>query len=89
MLADRLYRFQQIAGSVRLYNISSRTRIQGLPHHLRRVMLGNEQNLETGNLLLLLNLPARFQTVHPWHGDIEYHDIGFQNLDFIQSLDSV
>src|ERR1700722_3551068 len=55
MLTYRLNSFQQIAGGIRLHNVPSCSSIQRLPHHLRRVMLGDEQNFKTGGLLLLLN----------------------------------
>jgi hypothetical protein len=45
MLAYRLYRLQQIPRSIRFHHITPSSGIQSLTHHLRRVVLGDEQNL--------------------------------------------
>src|SRR5580700_4558351 len=89
MLTYRLYGLQQIASGIRLHDIPSCSRVQSLAHHLRRIMLRNEQNLETGSYLSLLNQPARLQAIHSRHGDVEHNDIGLQSLDLIQGLESV
>jgi hypothetical protein len=39
-------------------------------------MLGYEQDLKAGVLMLLLNQATGFKTVHTRHGDIEDHDVG-------------
>ena len=54
MLTHRLDSLQQIAGGIRFHNVASCSGIQGLTHHLGRIMLGDKQNLET-RLPLLLN----------------------------------
>ena len=53
MLAHRLYRIEQIAGRIRLHNIPLCPSIQSLTHHLRRIVLRNEENLKTGRHLFL------------------------------------
>src|SRR5579863_7046685 len=47
MLAHRLNSLQQIAGGIRFHNVPSCSCIEGFTHHLRRVMLGDEQNFKT------------------------------------------
>jgi hypothetical protein len=89
MLAYSLYSLQQIARGIRFHNVTPGPRIQGLAHHLRRIMLSNEQNLEARVFPLLLNQTTRFQTIHLGHGDIEHDYIGLQTLDFDQGLDPV
>jgi hypothetical protein len=60
VLTYRFHGFQQIARSVRLHDITSRTSVQRFAHHLWRIVLSHEQNLEACNLPLLLDEPAGF-----------------------------
>jgi len=46
MLTDGFDGFQQISGGVRFNDVASSARIQGLAHHLRRVMLSDEQDFQ-------------------------------------------
>jgi hypothetical protein len=89
MLAHRFNRFQQIAGGIGFHNIPASPSIEGLPHHLRRVMLSNKKNFKAGGLLPPLNQAAGLQSVHPGHGDVENDHVGLEGIDFIQRLKSV
>src|ERR1700757_2412614 len=44
VLAHSFYGGQQITSSVGLYNVAASARFQRFTHHLRRIMLGNEQD---------------------------------------------
>jgi hypothetical protein len=83
MLTHRVDSLQEIASGIRFHNISFGARIQGLSHHLRRIVLSNEQNLKIGSLPLSLNHTACFQAVHSRHSDIEHHNVGLQTLDLL------
>src|ERR1700681_3630386 len=87
MLAHRLYRLQQIPREILFHDVPSSPRSQGLTHHLRRVMLRNEQNFEPGSPLL--DQSAGFNTIHSWHRNIEYDDVRLQTADLFQGFDPI
>jgi hypothetical protein len=89
MLAHRLYRFQQVTGGIGLYDIPAGAGIQRFTHHLRRVVLGNEQHFHPVALGFLLNQPAGFKAIHAGHGYVEYNDVGFQAVNFFQGFDPI
>src|SRR5260370_16546349 len=87
VLAHCLYSFQQVPRSIGLQDIPSGPCFQCLPHHLRRVMLRDEQNLRARRPPP--EQPTRFETIQPGHSNINHHYIGFQNIGFVHRLQPV
>src|SRR5260370_5257524 len=87
VLAHCLYSFQQVPRSIGLHDIPSGPCFQCLPHHLRRVMLRDEQNLRARRPPP--EQPTRFETIQPGHSNVKHHYIGLQNIGFVQGLEPV
>ena len=50
-------------------------------------MLGDKENLQIRRLSP--QQPASLQAIHPWHGDVEHHDIGAEIFCLFQGLGSI
>jgi hypothetical protein len=88
MFAYRLDGFQQVTSCIGLHYITSGTRVKSLAHHLRRVVLGDEQNLKAG-LWFSLNQPASLKPIHSRHSYVEHYDIGLQTVNFFERFKPV
>jgi hypothetical protein len=89
VLADRLNGLEQISRGVGFDNITAGARIQGLAHHLRRVVLGDKQNFRASVSVLTLDHAAGLEAVHSRHGNVKNYDVGMQLGYFFKRLDSV
>jgi hypothetical protein len=84
MVTYGIHRRQQVASGIGFHNVSPGPSLQSFPHHLWGVVLGYKQNLKSR--AFLSQQTARFQTIHPGHGDIEHHDIWIEVLRLFDSF---
>ena len=56
---------------------------------LRCVARGEHDHRQHGRLLVLAEPPADRVPVHPWHDDVEEHEIGARRLDALERREPV
>jgi hypothetical protein len=87
MLADGFYRRQQVAAGIGLDDVTACSGLERLLHHLRRVMLRDDQDFALRKIFS--NLPAGLQAVEFGHADIEHDNIGTRAFCFFYRFESV
>jgi hypothetical protein len=87
VLAYDINRVEQITGCVGFHHVTLGPSRQRFSHHLRRIVLGNKQNLSSR--CSLPRQPAYFQAIQLRHGNIQDHYVWLQTFRFLKRFDPV